>query len=111
MAVQILPIIKAVAPYVAQIAAAAIPAFTSKPAEVAKSDPVIAQQIQELQAAATQNAQSIHTLAEQLQQAIQGIENAAQEAKQQAAFYRTLLFVALGVSGVSLLVSVFLLVR
>ena len=30
MAVQILPIIKAALPYIAQIAAAAIPAFTSK---------------------------------------------------------------------------------
>jgi len=31
MAIQFLPIIKAVAPYVAQVAAYAIPAFTAKP--------------------------------------------------------------------------------
>lgn len=106
MAVQILPIIKAVAPYVAQIATAAIPAFTSKPAETAKSDPVIARQIEELQAAATQNAQSIHLLAEKLKLAIEGIEAAAQDAQKQIATYKTLLFAALGLSGLSILVSV-----
>ena len=111
MAVQILPIIKAVAPYVAQIATAAIPAFTSKPAETAKKDPVVAKQIEELQAAATQNAKSIHVLAEKLQQAIQGIEAAAQDAKKQIAAYKTLLFIALGFSGLSALLSIFLLVR
>lgn len=111
MAVQILPIIKAVAPYLAQIATAAIPAFTSKPAETAKSDPVIAKQIEELQAAATQNAQSIHILAEKLQQAIQGIEAAAQDAKNRIATYKTMLFVALGLSGLSTLLSIFLFVR
>lgn len=111
MAIQFLPIIKAVAPYVAQVATAAIPAFTSKPAETAKIDPVIAKQIEELQAAATRNAQSIHVLAENLQQAIQGIETAATEAKKQIAAYKTMLFVALGLSGVSVLLSIFLLVR
>lgn len=90
MAVAIFPIIKAVAPYLAQIATAAIPAFTSKPADAAKSAPVMAQQIEELQAAATQNAESIHVLAEKLQQAIQGIEMAAEEARKQVAtlYYR-----------------------
>jgi len=111
MAVQVLAIIKAVAPYVAQVATAAIPAFSSKPAETAKSDPVIAKQIEELQDAATQNAKSIHVLAEKLQQAIQGIEGAAQDAKKQIAAYKTMLFVALGLSGVSMLISIFLLVR
>lgn len=111
MAVQILPIIKAVVPYVTQIATAAIPAFTSKPAETAKSDPVIAKQIEELQTAATQNAQSIHVLAEKLQQAIQGIEVSAQDAKRKIATYKTMLFVALGLSGASILLSIFLIVR
>jgi len=44
MAIQFLRIIKAVAPYIAQVATAAIPAFTSKP-EVAKTDQVVAEQI------------------------------------------------------------------
>ncbi len=111
MAVQVLPIIKAVAPYVAQIATAAIPAFTSKPIEATKIDPVIAKQIEELQAAATQNAQSIHVLAEKLQQAIQGIEVAAQDAKKQVAAYKVMLFVALGLSGLSTLLGIFLLAK
>lgn len=111
MAVQVLPIIKAVAPYVAQIATVAIPAFTSKPAEAAKSDPVISKQIEELQTAATQNAQSIHVLAEKLQQAMQGVEVAAQDAKKQVTAYKTMLFAALGLSAISMLLSAYLLIK
>lgn len=110
MAVQFLPIIKAIAPYLAQVAAAAIPAFTSKP-EAAKSDPVIAKQIEELQQAAIHNAQSIHVLAEKIQQAMQDIENAAIEAKKQVAAYKTILFASLGLSAVSLAVCVYLLMQ
>jgi hypothetical protein len=111
MAVQILPIIKAVAPYVAQIATAAIPAFTAKPAETAKNDPITARQIEELQAAATQNAQSIHLMAEKLKQAIEGIEAAAQDAQRQLATYKTLLFMAFGLSGLSMLISIIALLK
>lgn len=111
MAAQILPIIKAVAPYIAQIATAAIPAFTRKPAETAKSDPVIAKQIEELQAAATQNAQSIHLLAEKLQQASKELETAAQDANKRIAAYTTMLFVALGLAGISAVLCVYLLLR
>jgi hypothetical protein len=110
MAVQFLPIIKALAPYVAQIATAAIPAFTSRP-ETVRSDPVVAKQIEELQTAVTQNAQSIHVLAEKIQQAMQGIENAAQEARQQVAAYKVLLFASLGLSAVSLVACIYLLAR
>lgn len=109
MAVPIFSIIKAVAPYVAQIAAEAIPAFTSKPAATAKSDPIIAKQIAELQAAATQNAESIQVLAENLQQAIEGIEVAAQVAQKQLATYKAMLLGALGLSGLSTLLSIYLL--
>ena len=110
MAVQFLPIIKAVAPYLAQIAATAIPAFTAKP-EAAKSDPVVATQIEELQAAVTQNTQSIHVLAEKLQQAVKDIEDAAQEAREQVATYKKILFASLGLSAVSLAICAYLLVR
>lgn len=110
MAVQFLPIIKAMAPYLAQVATAAIPAFTRKPG-AAKSDPVVEKQIEELQAAATQNAQSIHILAEKFQQAMQDIENAAQEAKKEVAAYKSILIASLGLSAVSLIICVYLLVR
>ncbi|MDZ4177633.1 MAG: hypothetical protein U1E29_00130 [Coriobacteriia bacterium] len=111
MALPILSIIKAVAPYVAKIATEAMPAFTSKPAAIAKSDPIIAKQIEELQAAATQNAESIKVLAEKLQQAIQGIETAAQDAKKQVATYKAMLVVALGLSGLSVTLSIYVLIR
>ncbi|ODN65841.1 hypothetical protein [Methylophaga muralis] len=108
MAIQFLPIIKAVAPYVAQVAAYAIPAFTAKP-EAVKADPVLIKQIEELQKAATQNAKSIHVLAENMQQTITGFETAAEEAKKQVTTYRNLLFLSLGLSGVALLICVYLL--
>lgn len=111
MAIQILPIIKAVAPYLAQVATAAIPAFTSKPAESAKSLPVMAKQISELQKAATQNAESIHVLAEKLQQVVHGLEVAAEEGRKEVAAYKTMVIAALGLAGLSLLLSFGLLVR
>lgn len=111
MAVQVLPIIKAVAPYLAQVATAAIPAFTSKPAETTRDDSVITKQIEELQAAVTQNAESIHMLAEKLQQAMEGVEVAAQDARKEVAAYRTMLLAALGLSGISILLSIILLAR
>jgi len=110
MAIQFLPIIKAVAPYVAQVAAYAIPAFTAKP-ETVKADPVLVNQIEELQGAATQNAQSIHLLAENMQQAITGFETAAEQANKQIATYRTLLFISFGLSAVAILMCMYLLLR
>ncbi|MDO8828340.1 hypothetical protein [Methylophaga sp.] len=110
MAIQFIPIIKAVAPYVAQVAAYAIPAFTAKP-EAVKADPVLVKQIEELQTAATQNAKSIHLLAENMQQAITGFETAAEQAKKQITTYRNLLFLSLGLSAVSVLICIYLLLR
>ncbi len=110
MVIQFLPIIKAVAPYVAQVAAYTIPAFTAKP-EAVKADPVVVKQIEELQKAATQNAQSIHVLAENMQQAISGFETAAEEAKKQVKTYRNLLFFSLGLSAISVLICLYLLLR
>lgn len=108
MAIQFLPLIKAIAPYLAQIATAAIPAFTSRP-EAVKSDPVVAKQIEELQAAATHNAQSIHILAEKMQQAIQGMEGAARDLERRVAAYKTMFFVSLALSAVSLATCIYLL--
>lgn len=110
MAVQLLPIIKALAPYIAQIATSAIPAFTSKPGAV-KSDPGLSKQIEELQTAATQNAQSIHLLAEKLKQAIQDLESAAQGARKQISTYKVLILCSLGVSVISLATSVYVIIR
>jgi len=109
MAAPLIPIIKAVAPYVAQIATVAIPAFTSRNAETGPADPVVAKQIQELQEAATHNAESVQVLADKLQQALDGMEMAARESEARFAKYRLALFASLAVSCAALLVSVFLL--
>ena len=106
MATQFLPIVKAIAPYLAQVATAAIPAFTSRK-ENSKLDPIIAKQIEELQVAASQNAQSVHVLAEKLQLAIQNIETTAQQADRQIAIYKVVVFSAVSLSIVSLLLSIY----
>jgi ABC-type xylose transport system substrate-binding protein len=110
MAVQLAPIFRALAPYIAEIARTAIPAFTSKPA-LTKTDPVIAKQIEELQTAVTHNAESIHVLAEKLQVAIQNIERAAQEAQKQVATYKLILFCSLCFSVVSLATCIYILMK
>ncbi len=110
MAAGYLEIIRAVGPYIAEIAGHAIPAFTSK-SEAGKVDPAVAKQIDELQTAVTQNAQAVHLLAEKMQETIEGLQMAAEQAKSQISKYRTLLFVSLGVSGMSLLACITLLFR
>lgn len=107
MAVQLIPLIKALGPYVTTIATSAIPHFTSNKSEAAKSDPLLAQQIGELQTASTKNAQDLHTLAEQIQKLIASTAEAAELAKRQIATYKTLLFISLGCSVVSLAVALF----
>ncbi|HSH87412.1 MAG TPA: hypothetical protein VK958_09215 [Methylophilus sp.] len=111
MAIQFLPIIKALAPYIAQVATSAVPAFTSKPEAAVKVDPLLVKQIEELQSAALQNAESIHVLAEKMQQAIQQIEAAAQIANKQVTAYKTMLFVSFGLSIAAMSACIYLLVR
>lgn len=106
MALQLVPLIKALTPIVASIASAAIPAFTSKKSEAAKEDPVLAQQIKELQDASTANAKELQALAEHLQKVVNGADEAAAMAERQIAAYRTLLFISLGVSAVSILLAI-----
>lgn len=108
VAIQFLPILKAVAPYLAQVATAAIPAFTAKP-EAEKVDPVLTRQIEELQAATVHNAESIHLLAEKMQQAILALEQAAEEARKEVATYKTILFVSLGLSATTAITLIYLL--
>lgn len=106
----IVPILKALLPHVTQIATVAIPAFTKKPA-AAKLDPVIAQQIEELQTAATKNAESINVLAEKLQETIQGIEVGAEKIQRDMAKLRTLLVISWVLTGGAIALAVFALIR
>ncbi len=85
-----LPVLKASLPYITQVVSVAIPAFTSKP-ESSKADPVVAKQIEELQLAATNNAESIRGLAEKLQETIEGLETAAADAQKQVSRFKILL--------------------
>lgn len=102
-----LPLLKASLPYVTQIVASAVPAFTSKPASTVRpEDDVTAQQIIELQSAVTHNAESIHVLAEKLQLTIQGIEQAGVSLQKEMLYFKRLAFISLGTAVFSLLLAV-----
>jgi hypothetical protein len=94
---------------VTAIATSAIPAFTSKP-DATKSDPVVTQQIKELQDAVTKNARELQTLAEHLQKVIASADEAAAAAKRQVATYKALVMTSLAISAASLATAIFALV-
>lgn len=110
MAIEIIPLIKALTPIVTAIASTAIPAFTSKKSEAAKEDPVLAQQIRELQDASTTNAKELRALAEHLQNVVATADESAALAKRHISTYKALLFASLGMSAISLVVAVVALV-
>jgi hypothetical protein len=83
--------LKAVLPHVGDIVAAAKPAFTKKPAQLAGQD-VVQQQIAELQAAVSQQSAHVKELAAQLANTIAAIEKAAQLAEER--LRRVLIFTA-----------------
>lgn len=73
-----LPVLKAALPYVSNIVAAAIPAFTSRKGQDVSSD-LVAQQITELQAAVTHNAEAVKTLAAQLEKTLTALQASESE--------------------------------
>ncbi len=73
-----LPVLKAALPYVSSIVAAAIPAFTSRKGQEASSD-LVAQQITELQAAVTHNAEAVKTLAAQFEKTLTALQTSESE--------------------------------
>lgn len=72
-------LLKAGLPYVADIVADRLPAFTKRKDEAKEGVDLTAQQIAELQQAAQHNAASIKALAEQLQQTVKAVEAGATE--------------------------------
>jgi uncharacterized protein YPO0396 len=74
-----LPIIKVVLPYVGPIFQAALPAFTKKKDD--KTDPVVAQQIAELQEAVKTNSESMRALARAIEEAAQANDRALKRAR------------------------------
>ena len=103
-----LPVLKATLPYLTQIVAAAIPAFTSKTA-TGKPDEVLPRQIAELQTAVTHNAESVKALAIQLKSALEGIDAGidagAARLQHDLTRLRRLAHAAIAVSGVAIVIA------
>ena len=105
-----LPLIKTALPYVVQVVSIAVPAFTSK-ADDKKIKEIIPQQITELQSAATQNAESVKILAEQLKETIEGVDAAAVKIQQEITFLRRLCAMAIFIAVISLIVAILFIVN
>ena len=86
--------LKTVLPYVTNIVTAAIPAFPARRGQ-ARSAEVTAQQIAELQSAATHNAESVKVLAEQLQRTVSALEQGAVNVEREMRRLRVLASAAL----------------
>jgi uncharacterized protein YlxW (UPF0749 family) len=107
MAAWLIPALKAVLPHVATIVSAATPVFTKKAdPTVANQTLLLQQQVTELQAAASQNADHVRELAAQLQSTVAALEQGASIAE--ARLRRALVFcaAATGVSAVALVLAV-----
>jgi hypothetical protein len=92
-----LSIVKVVLPYVGPVFQAALPALTRKKAE--GEDPLVAQQIAELQEAAKANAESSKALAKALEELALANEKAMRQA-------RAIAVVSLAVAAVALIAVV-----
>lgn len=101
--------LKAVLPYVTNIVTAAIPAFTARRGQD-RSAEVTAQQIAELQNAATHNAESVKVLAEQLQRTVNAVEQGAANVDRALRQLRTLAAASLLAAVIALCAAVFVLV-
>ena len=91
-----LPAIKVVLPYLAPIVSAALPAFTKKKGE--NADPLVGQQISELQEAVRANNESVKALAKAVEESAKANDAAIRRA-------RLLAGTATAVAAVSLLVA------
>lgn len=105
-----LPTVKIVLPYLTQIITAAIPAFTRKP-EPSAGDDVSRHQIAELQDAATRNAESIKTLASQMQQMVQGLDAASTRIAKEARITLWLTLAALALALAAFGLSLYAVLR
>ncbi|MDH4174972.1 MAG: hypothetical protein OEW90_02025 [Betaproteobacteria bacterium] len=104
MAAWFLPALKAVLPHVGTLISVAAPVFTRKSAAAASEAQLVQQQIAELQAAASQNADHIKALAGQLQGTVTALHQAAAIAETRLRRAWLLCLGAIGLSGVTLAV-------
>ncbi len=105
MASWLLPALKAVLPHIGTIVEAAKPAFSRRPGAPA-DQATVQQQIAELQAAATLNADNIRELAQQLRATVTALEHAG--ALAEARLRRAVIVSALsmGVSVLAVIVAI-----
>jgi hypothetical protein len=99
-----LPVIKAAIPHIAQIVSVALPMFTARSPSVDR-DALTAQQIDELQQAATQNAASVHELALQLKTTFESMEVAAADLQARVRRQQQLTFITLIVALLAVFIS------
>ena len=104
----LLPALKAVLPHVGTIVDAAKPVFTRKKTEAAD---VQLQQIAELQAAASQNAENLKELAQQLQNTVAALEQSATLAESRLRRATVSSAIAVSISIAALLLAAFTLLR
>jgi len=100
-----LPVIKASLPYVTQIVTAAIPAFTSKPPN-ATPDEIVPKQIEELQAAVTHNAEAVKSLATQLKDTLEVLEQSGRRLETELARQRRMTLLAVLIAVVSAAIAI-----
>jgi len=95
------PIIKVVLPYIAPVFRAALPGFTKE--KSGKSDPIVAQQISELQTAVKTNSESSRALAKAIEEVAELNDKVINRARQTAAIATAIAVLALAVAVVALL--------
>jgi len=100
-----LPALKIALPYITQIVTAAVPMFTSRPAN-GKPDEVVPQQIRELQTAVTQNAESVKGLATQWKGTMEGLDAAAARLQQEVTVLRRLVYCSTAIAIVASILAV-----
>jgi hypothetical protein len=108
MAAWFMPALKAVLPHVGTIINVAVPVFTRKSAQAVSEAQLLQQQIAELQAAASQNADNIKALAEQLQGTVTALHQAAAIAEARLRRALLLCTAAVALSAATFAVALFL---
>lgn len=111
MAAWLAPALKVVLPHLGTIVSAVAPVFTRKKTEAAANQlQVMQEQIAELQAAASGNAEHIKELATQLQSTITALEQAAAIAEANVRRGLWLSIAAVALAAVSVGIAVFLVI-
>ena len=101
-----LPVLKIALPYITQIVTAAVPMFTSRPAS-GKDDEIVPEQIRELQAAVTQNAESVKGLALQFKETVEGIDAAAARLQKEIVGLRRLVIFTTALAAIAAFMALF----